>query len=177
MNKLISTSKILYDNDISNKMKEITELKEEYKPEIIYSSHDEWKENKEKAFLIISNYINRWKSRVSPIGADGHWQKYPTDVVWLFDGICESLNLITKNKYKTWCHSQAWIIATGIIGLIIGLQKTGNLLLIWEDIGEIIYNFITEQLICTNDRTGYGYGGILSEICIICDENGEKIIL
>tara|TARA_Y100000768_G_scaffold386988_1_gene376835 strand:+ start:865 stop:1467 length:603 start_codon:yes stop_codon:yes gene_type:complete len=181
MEKLIVTSKILYDNDISNKMKEITELKEEYKPEIIFSSQEEWEENKEKAFAIIKDYIKIWHMIVSPMATSlslvaDRWVpiKYPTDVIRIFDGIYEALNLITKNKYETWCSNQSWIIVNSILGFIVGLQKTGNLISVWENIQEIIYNSIIEQLELSGQGHGNDVVGILQDTCFIYCEKCDK---
>lgn len=175
MEKLIITSKILYDYDVSKKMNELVQMNKVFEPQVIYSSDNEWKDNKEKAFAIIKSYIHSWNMRVEPTESDGSWIKHPTDVRWLFDGVNESLNSITKNKYRHWCSNQAMIIATGILGFIIGLQKTGNLIFVWGEIEDILYNFITEQLILSGEGHGNDYGGLLGEICLIhcekCDKN------
>ena len=182
MEKLILTSRILYDNDISNKMKEISELKQEFKPEIIFSSQEELEENKEKAFAIIKDYINYYYCRVYPIDGDGLFLKHPTDVMLMFHGIEEALNLITKNKYKTWCNNQSWIILNSILGFINGLLKTGALITVWEDIPEIIYTCIIEQLeLPYESLNNYGLGyddvtGILQNICFIRCEKCERLV-
>ena len=155
-------------------MKEITELKEEYKPEIIFSSQEEWEENKEKAFAIIKDDIKDWYMITCPIDADGSWIKYPTDVIRIFDGIYEALNLITKNKYETWCSNQSWIIVNSILGFIVGLQKTGNLISVWENIQEIIYNSITEQLELSGQGHSNDVVGILQDTCFIYCEKCDK---
>ena len=65
MEFLTQCSKVLYDKDICDKMKQIQKLKKKIKkgnisiPKKLYSTYEEWYVNKEKAFEIIKNGITQ----------------------------------------------------------------------------------------------------------------------
>ena len=64
MENLITCSRVLYDKDISDKMKEITSLKRNMRfyetPKIEYSNLEEWETKKKEAYQIIKNGLNKW---------------------------------------------------------------------------------------------------------------------
>lgn len=112
--------------------------------------------------------------RVHP-GADSLYIKYPTDIRWIIDGIHKALNEITKNNYETWCNNQSLNIGKNILGFIVGLQKTGNLILVWKDITKIIYNAVIEQLELSEQEHSNDYIGILQDISFIhCERCNKK---
>ena len=200
MEKLITCSRVLYDKDISDKMKEIISLRNELnkykKPEIEYSNYEEWYSNKKKAFNIIKDGLTKWI--IEDVFEYNHMlhqgltsrQQYHIAVI-----INDALDVITKNKFKGWTNTTAWNIVYGIEGFFNGFIDTGIWDLIYsflepEMMLNVIYNNIIWQLddethshsilediyifTCINCKKKYSgiYG---EELCFECSEDTEYL--
>jgi hypothetical protein len=175
MENLILCSRILYDRDISDKMKEITSLRKKLRiyetPKIEYSNLEEWDTKKEEAFQIIKNFLDEFINNDDDIKAhimscDGFSPSLHTKTA-IYIYINRALNLITKenNKYKEWSYNIAYGIADEIEGFFKGLKKTGIWNLIYSQLdSETISNLIYNIIICQFGAVGEC--GILDDIPI-----------
>lgn len=127
MEKLVTCSKIFYDREIIDKIKYLNQKIEALKrtqvflekPKIEYSSFEEWKTTKEKAYQIIKNGLDQW------IEDDNfeycymiEWGLTPRQCLNITYYIEEALNLITKENSKKWSENVANTITCGIEGFI-----------------------------------------------------------
>ena len=138
METLIKCSRVLYDNDISDKMKEITNLEKQLNiPKVIFKDIDESTEKTDKLKEEITNEIK--------VFLDTNWIRLCNqhcDEIYLQDGIEEILFKFTKNRdysYKT-----SWGMWGTILTLFRSLSTTPLLDLRGRDVlRDILISFIT----------------------------------
>jgi len=163
MEKLITCSTVLYDKDISDKMKAIKSLKKEIRflktkliyydePKIEFANIQAWQYKKKEAFEIIKNGLNKCIDQYSIQHEDMFYigltseQKLATQCY-----IEEALNIITKKKHGIWSWRISYDIVSGIDGFINGLIDVGIWNLIYQNLypqklSTLIYNTIIRQL-------------------------------
>ena len=151
MENLITCSRVLYDKDISDKMKEITSLKRNLRfyetPKIEYSNLEEWENKKKEAFQIIKNGLNKDAEDIFESGHTSAWGLKHSSIQYYIE---KALNLITKENNKEWVEMTSNNINYGIEGFYNGFN-TDNWNLIYSQLGSetmsnIIYNNIIWQL-------------------------------
>ena len=184
MENLILCSRVLYDKDISDKMKEIKSLKRTIRihetPKIEYSNFEEWETKKKEAYQIIKNGLNKLiiedNFEYNHMSYQGLTRRQQNNIPYYIE---QALNLITKENNKEWAENISYDITYGIEGFFNGFIKTGNWDLIYsqldpETISNLIYNNIIWQL-----DDGEHYPCILMDIpiitCKICGKKGEDI--
>lgn len=180
MENLITCSRVLYDKDISDKMKEITSLKKNLlsyeKPKVEYVNLEEYKTKKRDAYQIIKKGLDKLiidDFKYHHMSCEGLIFFLSDDLPSI---IKESLDLITKKKNKEWVEKISYDIVYGIEGFLNGFKKTGvwNLLdLDPETMSNLLYNNIIWQLDDTH------YPCILEEIaiftCKICGKKNDYV--
>jgi len=152
MEKLIICSRVLYDNDISDKMDEITSLKKKLRfyetPTAEYSGYEEWETKKEEAYQIIKNGLTKWivddTFEYEFMAQMGLTPRQRNAIPYYIE---QALNLITKENNKEWVEKISDDIVYGIAGSINGIIEVG----IWdvmtpENMLNFIYNNIIWQL-------------------------------
>lgn len=157
MENLITCSRILYDNDICDKMKEITYLKKKLKiyqtPKVEYTSLKEWQSAKKEAFVLIRNAIDLWCNKENNFL---YYHKIMGLEMWtswsgLHTPIKQAINLLAKEKEEEWANYITNKIIYGILGFFYGLRKSLLLNMVLnemtpEKIGDLAYNNIIWQL-------------------------------
>ena len=190
MEKLITCSRVLYDKDISVKMKEITSLKKNLRryepPKIEYSSLIEWETKKKEAYQIIKNGLNKWiiedAFEYEHMSYQGLTRKQQINIPHYIE---RAINLITKENNIEWAEKISHDIIHSISGFIHGFTNTPApppALRVWdliysqldpEDMSNLIYNNIVWQLENDDDD------GVLEEIpiftCKMCGIRGNFI--
>ena len=196
MENLITCSRVLYDKDISDKMKEITSLKIKLikyeTPQIEYSSQLEWEIKVGEAYQIIKNGLNKWiienhfeyDNMSNQVITPRQRMRFPNYIE-------QALYFITKENNKDWCYSTSVDIMSGIETYLDVLIKTGYWDLIYnlsepEKISNLIYNTIILQIeryiefdlaIFTCELCGKKDNYINDEnICFDCQEKNNDYI-
>ena len=187
MENLITCSRVLYDKDAKDKMKEITSLKREITslkremlfyeiPKIEYSNLEEWKRTRKDAYQIIKNGLNEC---IIEDTYEYHYMSYlgltPGQKINIRYYIEQALKIITKENNKEWVEKITDAIIYGIVGFLNGFIKTGNGQSIYsqldpETMSNLIYNNIIWQL-----DDGEHYPSMLDSIAIFtCKMCGKK---
>ena len=180
MENLITCSRVLYDKDISEKMKEITSLKRDLrfytKPTIEYSNLEKYETTKREAYQIIKNGLDKWiienNFEYQHMATMGLTPRQRINIEYYIE---QALNLITKENNKEWPRMTSHDIMYGIEGFLNGFIQTGNWDLIYsqldpETMSYLIYNNIIWQL-----DNGEHSPCILDEIAIFtCEMCGKK---
>ena len=163
MEKLITCSTVLYDKDISDKMKEIKSLKKEIRilktkliyydePKIDFHNIQDWQYKKKEAFEIIKNGLNKCIDQYSFQHEDMCYIGLSLEQTLAIQCyIEEALNIITKKKHEDWSWRISYEIVFGIEGFINGLISIGIWDLIYQNLHpqklcKLIYNNIIWQL-------------------------------
>lgn len=172
MENLITCSKVLYDKDVLDKSTEILKLKKIIKnyekPQVIYSSVEEWEMKKQEAYNIIQNGINLWivdnELETQFMFSGQYCGLTPNQRKNIPKYIEEALILLTKNS--NWSKKTSVDIMYSIDGFINGIIKNDLWNLITttinaEQLANIIYKNIEWQL-----DNGEHYPCILDKIAI-----------
>tara|TARA_B100000575_G_scaffold279972_1_gene268927 strand:- start:1037 stop:1636 length:600 start_codon:yes stop_codon:yes gene_type:complete len=156
MEKLIISSKVLYDKDISDKIKEINFLKKNLRfyetPKIEYSNLEEWEIQKKEAYKIIKDGLDEWIIENNYEYQHMSYQGLTCrQRIMIPHYIEKALNIITKEKNKEWVKKKSYDIIYGIEGFLEGFLRTGNWYLIYSQLdsktlSNLIYNNIIWQL-------------------------------
>ena len=156
MENLIKCSTVLYDKDISDKMKEITSLKRQLlyyeTPKIEYSNLEEWETKKKESYQIIKNGLDKLIIKSNFENRHMLCNRLITILQQEFPYyIKQALNIITKKNNKEWIENISYNIIYGIEGFLHGFLTTGiwNLLYSHLDsktMSNLIYNNIIWQL-------------------------------
>jgi hypothetical protein len=114
MENLVTCSRVLYDKDIVDKMKEIVSLKKDlnkYKtPKKIFTSWDEWEKIRYEYETKINNCLNKY---VNEMGDYGHPRDHAVGVT-----IKKILTDLTDNE--EWASHFSRIISLVINGIVLG---------------------------------------------------------
>lgn len=157
MERLILCSKALYDNDVSQKMKEISVLKNEIKrmkkPTKLYESWEEFEKTKIEAFSIIRESVDEMVS-------DNHFEWSYMDTFGITPhqaseiprSISRALEMLTGNA--AWADTAAFdIVWPALECFVDGLMKNEKRL--WnilyshsssEEIGDLFFNVIEKYI-------------------------------
>lgn len=145
MDKLTQCSRILYDKDLLEKKEEIDRLNKILNiPRLKYSKKD-WNDAKQKMYDTLESCI--WKCIIYDEdnefynsiydGLSARQRNYLNDIIY------KELNILTKDKFHTWCTNLAWDIVYGIEGSVQGLIEIEKI----NDFSEEeITNFIFKNL-------------------------------
>ena len=180
MEKVILCSNILYNKDISDKMNEITSLKQsrcKYETQKVeYSSMDEWYTTLKEACLILKKGLDKWivedNFEYRHMAYQGMTSRQHFGIPPYIE---QALNLMTKENNKEWAYNVSWDIYRGIEGFIHGFIRSGVWGVIYSQLdprtmSKMIYNNITWQL----DEEGGGNSILESVPIFTCQSCGKK---
>jgi hypothetical protein len=158
MEKLITCSTVLYDKDISDKMKQIQSLKSEItilkkklryyeEPKVDFDDIQTWTQKKKEGFQIIKNGLkkcmNDYSFEYENISHNGLSLGLTLALQCYIE---EALNIITKKKFEDWSWRISYEIVFGIEGFVNGLVYTG----VWDLIYQNLYPLKLSKLIYSN---------------------------
>ena len=129
MEKLATTSRVLYDKDLLDKKNEIIKLKQEIQklsdPKIVFSNYKEYDNIKKEAYAIIKQGCDKWiiEDTFEYRYMDGGLTMRQVRDLPLY--IEEALNLITNNQNKEWCEKVSQDIIYAINGVLNQLVYAG----------------------------------------------------
>lgn len=143
-------------------------------PKILFTSMTDWEESKNKLYIEIQNWINKWiVLDESEYRCMSYMGITPRQIINIAGAIENGLTILTNNN--KWSSKIAWEIIYGIEGFINGLINSKNWekiynLLSAQDLANMIYKNIEWQL-----DNGEHYPCILEDIRIFKCINCEKI--
>ena len=128
MELLALTSKVLYDTDILDKQKKITEIKKELKdnkpPKIIYKNYEEWEQLRKEAIKICEEAnLGYLCDDISVVGRIDSCRHNTT----IRDTIVNAFNKLSKGFMNNWMWDYAITIEDIIIHSIQSLDNIGIL--------------------------------------------------
>jgi len=183
MEMLAVCSRVLYDNDILNKMKEVDDLKKEsngfkkqlkpYKrPRVLYASVDEYLFHKKNALKIIKDGIDGCIRGDAFEYEQMYFQGLTTRQT---DGVSyyieKALTNLTNNK--EWSSMTSFTITYGLTGFFAGLIESNIWSLLYNDlnaeqVANMVYKNIEWQL--DSDPSPLHLDGIAQFLCPNCQK-------
>jgi len=178
MEKLILCSNILYNKDISDKMNEITSLKQSLSkyetPKVEYSSMGEWDTTLQEACITLKKGLDEWivedNFEYQHMSYQGMTSRQHFGIPPYIE---QALNSMTKNNNKEWACNVSYEIYRGIEGFIHGFIESGVWDIIYSQLdpptmSNMIYHNIKWQL-------GEHSNSILESVPIFtCQTCGKK---
>ena len=155
MERLALCSRILYNEDLLNKKKEIEELKELIikKPKLIFKNENEWIKRKEILFNILEENI------MEIIVEDDYLYDEIENIKYYNNDICsgqrymiytllfKELNILTGEGYQRWCEYISWELVFSLDSAIQTLKNIDKIDDFSEDdLAEFIIQNIFWQL-------------------------------
>ena len=146
MERLALCSRVLYDNDILDKMKEIDKLKKKLKryetPKVLFNSYEEWENKKKEAIKIIKDGVHAWIESFSN-------QFIDMRVYELIPSIEKALFHLTNNK--EWSLQVSENFHSNITGLCYSITNFAEIRFTTAEFEEIINSHLETQLYDDND--------------------------
>ena len=172
MERLALCSRVLYNQDLLDKKKEIEELKELIikKPKLIFKSENEWIKKKEVLFNILEQHI--WEIIVEDDYLYDEIQNikyYSNDVCsgqryMIYTLLYKELNILTGEGHQRWCEYISWELVFSVDSAIQTLKHLDKL----DDFSD----YELAEFICKNIFWQLDEGKRLEDI--ICYDNNSS---